>query len=101
MIQILTLWVKRLLLLLWGLFILVLSAKITLDNPEQTTLRLLGAEFSASNGFLFMVSLAGGMLLGISAVLPALYLAKRKCQRSERREAVIKKQLSDINKPAL
>ena len=95
MMQILIRWLKRALLLLWALVVLILSAKITLDNPEQTTLRLLGAEFSASNGVLFMISLSSGILLGVCSILPTLYWAKLRCQRSEQREAVTKKQLAN------
>lgn len=92
MIRVVTLWVRRALLLFWGLIVLVLSAKITLDNPESAVLTLLGAEFTASSGVLFMVSLSIGILIGIAAVLPALYLAKRRYMRAEQRETVLKRQ---------
>ncbi len=96
MIQLLTKWLKRALMLLWVLIILVLSANITLDNPELATLHLFAVNFSASIGFLLVASFCSGILLGIGCVLPVLYLARLRCKRASQREIMLKAQLDQL-----
>ncbi|HMU68051.1 MAG TPA: lipopolysaccharide assembly protein LapA domain-containing protein [Cellvibrionaceae bacterium] len=74
-------WLKRLFVLLWLLVLVFLSAAITADNPQLITLHLFGKVYEASAGFIFMVSLGVGALLGIILLLPRLWLLQRKVRK--------------------
>lgn len=74
-------WFKRLFVLLWLLVLVFLSAAITADNPQLISLHLMGKVFEASAGFIFMLSLAFGALLGVMLLLPKLWLLQRKVRK--------------------
>ncbi len=74
-------WLKRLFVLLWLLVLVFISAAITADNPQIIALHLFGKAYEASAGFIFMVSLGVGALLGILLLLPKLWLLQRKVRK--------------------
>ncbi|HRH77070.1 MAG TPA: LapA family protein [Cellvibrionaceae bacterium] len=74
-------WFKRLFVLVWLLILVFISAAITADNPQPMTLHLFGKAYQASAGFIFMVSLGVGALLGIVLLLPKLWLLQRKARK--------------------
>jgi uncharacterized integral membrane protein len=74
-------WIKRVFILLWLMVLVFISAAITADNPQQITLHLLGKSYQASAGFLFMVSLGFGALLGVALLLPRVWLLQRKVRK--------------------
>lgn len=83
---------KQLLVVMWALLLAVVIVVITLDNTEPATLHLFGHPFTASLGFLWVVALSLGILVGIACSLPALYFARKRCQRALAREAQLKAQ---------
>lgn len=74
-------WFKRFFVLLWLLVLVFISAAITADNPQLIALHLFGKAYQASAGFIFMVSLGVGALLGIFLLLPKLWLLQRKVRK--------------------
>ncbi|HEY6529011.1 MAG TPA: lipopolysaccharide assembly protein LapA domain-containing protein [Cellvibrionaceae bacterium] len=74
-------WFKRLFVLVWLLVLVFISAAITADNPQPISLYLLGKAYQASAGFIFMVSLGFGTLLGVVLLLPRLWLLQRKVRK--------------------
>ncbi len=74
-------WIKRLFVLIWLLVLVFLSAAITADNPQQISLHLFGKAYQASAGFIFMVSLCCGAMLGVLLLLPKLWLLQRKARK--------------------
>lgn len=77
-------WVKRVFVFLWLLILIFISAAITADNPQIITLYLLGKAYQASAGFLFMLSLGFGVLLGILLLMPRIWVLKRSAGKFKR-----------------